>query len=109
MRGAYDLTCVADGGFPDLRVVAHQCLLGRVQATRVDVAYRAVSELAPLAGAGGFVADCATAKAVRDLNALLYADGIHDSLYRAAGRTLTAAAPEAVRVLPSRTASLAGS
>ena len=35
-------------------------------------------------------ADSKLAKAHRDLNGLLYADGIHDSLYRAAGRTLTA-------------------
>ncbi|HEX4094417.1 MAG TPA: acyl-CoA dehydrogenase family protein [Trebonia sp.] len=79
-----------------------------VKAYGVDAAYRAVSELALLAGAGGFVAGCATAKAARDLNALLYADGIHDSLYRAAGRALTGLTPEAVRVPPSRTASLAG-
>lgn len=69
-----------------------------VKAHGVDVANRVVSELALLAGASGFVAGCATAKAVRDLNALLYADGIHDSLYRAAGRTLTAQAEDTVRV-----------
>lgn len=61
-----------------------------VKAYGVEAAYRAVSELALLVGASGFVAGCATAKAVRDLNALLYADGIHDSLYRAAGRDLAA-------------------
>jgi hypothetical protein len=32
------------------------------------------------------------AKARRDLNGLLYADGIHDSLYRTVGRTVTAGA-----------------
>ena len=42
-----------------------------------------------LTGAAGFTADSGTAKARRDLNALLYADGIHDSLYRSAGRSLT--------------------
>lgn len=78
-----------------------------VKAYGVDAAYRAVSELALLAGASGFVAGCATAKAVRDLNALLYADGIHDSLYRAAGRTLTAQAEDAVRVPPQRAPALA--
>jgi alkylation response protein AidB-like acyl-CoA dehydrogenase len=77
-----------------------------VKAYGVDAAYRAVSELAPLAGASSFIAGCATAKAVRDLNALLYADGIHDSLYRAAGRTLVAPAADAVRA-PPRAAALA--
>lgn len=77
-----------------------------VKAYGVDAAYRAVSELALLAGASGFVAGCATAKAVRDLNALLYADGIHDSLYRAAGRTLTAQAENAIPVPPQKPAAL---
>jgi alkylation response protein AidB-like acyl-CoA dehydrogenase len=78
-----------------------------VKAYGVDAAYGAVSELALLAGASGFVAGCATAKAVRDLNALLYADGIHDSLYRAAGRALTAQAEDAIRVPPQKTPALA--
>jgi alkylation response protein AidB-like acyl-CoA dehydrogenase len=79
-----------------------------VKAYGVDAAYRAVSELALLTGASGFVAGCATAKAVRDLNALLYADGIHDSLYRAAGRTLTTSATDTVRIPPPRAVALAG-
>jgi alkylation response protein AidB-like acyl-CoA dehydrogenase len=58
------------------------------KAHSVDVAYAAASELALLAGASGFAADSQLAKARRDLNGLLYADGIHDSLYRAVGRTL---------------------
>lgn len=78
-----------------------------VKAYGVDVAYRVVSELALLTGASGFVAGCATAKAVRDLNALLYADGIHDSLYRAAGRTLTGQPADAADVPPQRMAALA--
>jgi alkylation response protein AidB-like acyl-CoA dehydrogenase len=49
----------------------------------VDTAYAAVSELSLLAGASGFAADSQLAKARRDLNGLLYADGVHDSLYRA--------------------------
>jgi hypothetical protein len=61
----------------------------------------------PGAGASGFIAGCATAKAVRDLNALLYADGIHDSLYRAAGRTLTGSIADAVHAPPPRMAALA--
>jgi len=60
------------------------------KAHGVDVAYAAASELALLADAPGFAADSQLAKARRDLNRLLYADGIHDSLYRAVGRTLTA-------------------
>lgn len=79
-----------------------------VKAHGIDAAYRAVSELALLTGASGFVAGCATAKAVRDLNALLYADGIHDSLYRAAGRDLTDQVADTARVPPPRPAALAG-
>lgn len=78
-----------------------------VKAHGVDAAYRAVSELALLAGASGFVAGCSTAKAVRDLNALLYADGIHDGLYRAAGRALTAQAEGTAGVPPQRAPALA--
>lgn len=76
-----------------------------VKAFSVDTAYRAVSELALLAGAGSFIAGSANAKAIRDLNALLYADGIHDSLYRAAGRALTAPVA-AAHVPPQRSAVL---
>lgn len=61
------------------------------KAHGVDVAYTAASELTLLVGALGFTADSALAKARRDLNGLLYADGIHDSLYRSAGRALTTA------------------
>lgn len=43
-----------------------------------------------LLGAEGFQADSVVAKTRRDLNGLLYADGIHDSLYRAAGKRHTA-------------------
>jgi alkylation response protein AidB-like acyl-CoA dehydrogenase len=59
-----------------------------VKAHGADTASQATSELALLIGAAGFTADSRTAKGRRDLNALLYADGIHDSLYRAAGRSL---------------------
>jgi len=77
-----------------------------VKAHGVDAAYQAASELALLAGAAGFTADSRIAKTRADLNALLYADGIHDSLYRAAGRTLTGptrgAAPEsALPLIPA--------
>lgn len=75
---------LADGADPAA------CLWGcAIKAHAVDTAYQAASELALLAGAAGFTASSATAKACRDINALLYADGIHDSLYRSAGRALT--------------------
>jgi len=38
-----------------------------------------------LLGAAGYRADSPVAKASRDLGGLLYADGIHDNLYRSAG------------------------
>ena len=63
------------------------------KAHGVDTAYAAVSELSLLAGAPGFAADSPLAKARRDLNGLLYADGIHDSLYRAVGRALITRPP----------------
>jgi alkylation response protein AidB-like acyl-CoA dehydrogenase len=61
-----------------------------IKAHAVDTAYSAASDLTLLAGAAGFTATSPLEKAGRDLHALLYADGIHDSLYRAAGRALTA-------------------
>lgn len=69
-----------------------------VKANGVDVAYQAASELALLVGAAGFTAGSRIAKTRADLNALLYADGIHDSLYRAVGRTLMS--PERPGMLP---------
>jgi alkylation response protein AidB-like acyl-CoA dehydrogenase len=78
---------LADTGDP------HAHLWGcAVKAHGVDTAYRAASDLALLAGAAGFTVGSVTAKARRDLNALQYADGIHDSLYRSAGRHLTSPA-----------------
>ncbi len=59
-----------------------------VKAHAVDVANAAVAELTPLAGASGCAVGSPLEKAGRDLRALLYADGIHDSLYRAAGRAM---------------------
>jgi alkylation response protein AidB-like acyl-CoA dehydrogenase len=63
------------------------------KAHGVDTAYAAVSELSLLVGAPGFAADSQLAKARRDLNGLLYADGIHDSFYRAVGRALITRPP----------------
>lgn len=62
------------------------------KAHGVDVAYQAASELALLAGAAGFTAESRTTITRADLNALLYADGIHDTLYRTAGRDITSLA-----------------
>lgn len=67
-------------------------LWGRLtKAHGVDVANQAVSELVPLIGATGFQAAHPLAKARADLVALLYADGIHDSLYRSGGMSILAA------------------
>jgi hypothetical protein len=61
---------------------------------------RPVADLAPLLGAAGFQRSHPIAKARADLTGLLYADGIHDSLYRAGGLTLIAAATAASRPQP---------
>lgn len=61
-----------------------------IKAHAVDAAYLAASELTLLAGAAGFSADSRLAKALDDLRAFMFADGINDSLYRSAGRALTA-------------------
>ncbi|SDD73615.1 acyl-CoA dehydrogenase family protein [Actinokineospora iranica] len=56
------------------------------KAHGVDTAHAAAAELALLVGAAGFRHDSPIAKTRRDLAGLLFADGIHDSLYRSAGR-----------------------
>ena len=67
-------------------------LLARLgKAAGVDTAVQAVTELAPLIGAAGFQRSHPVAKARADLTGLLYADGIHDSLYRSGGVSLLAA------------------
>lgn len=58
------------------------------KAHAVDTAHQAVTDLAPLIGAAGFQATSPIAKAHHDLAGLLYADGIHDSLYRSGGLSL---------------------
>jgi alkylation response protein AidB-like acyl-CoA dehydrogenase len=71
------------------RVDPRADLLARVgKAHAVDIANRAVADLAPLVGAAGFQATSPIAKARQDLAGLLYADGIHDSLYRSGGLSL---------------------
>jgi alkylation response protein AidB-like acyl-CoA dehydrogenase len=62
-----------------------------IKAHAADTACITTAELAPLTGASGFAANSPLVKAQHDLRALLYADGIQDSLYRAAGRALIAA------------------
>jgi alkylation response protein AidB-like acyl-CoA dehydrogenase len=62
------------------------------KAHAVDTAHQAVHDLAPLVGATGYRRASAIAKARADLTGLLYADGIHDSLYRSGGHTLLARA-----------------
>jgi alkylation response protein AidB-like acyl-CoA dehydrogenase len=64
-----------------------------IKAHAADVAHAITSDLAPLAGAAEFTATSRLVKIERDLRALLYADGIHDSLFRAAGRALTGIEP----------------
>ena len=68
-------------------------LLARLgKAAGIDTAVHAVADLAPLIGASGFQRSHPVAKARADLTGLLYADGIHDSLYRSGGVTLLASA-----------------
>ncbi|WFE29599.1 acyl-CoA dehydrogenase family protein [Solwaraspora sp. WMMD791] len=67
----------------------HADLFARVgKAAGVDTAHRAVTDLAPLLGAYGFQQSSPVAKARADLTGMLYADGVHDSLYRSGGTTL---------------------
>ncbi|MEO6090203.1 MAG: acyl-CoA dehydrogenase family protein [Umezawaea sp.] len=73
-----------------------------MKAHGVDTAHRVVADLAVLLGAAGFQSSCQTVKTGRDLGGLLYADGIHDALYRTAGKyhtvpVLTVPEPRAAR------------
>lgn len=74
------------------------------KAHGVDVAHAAASELALLVGAAGFTVGSPLTKALSDLGALRYADGIHDSLYRAAGRALTGLPPSSDATVPPASA-----
>jgi alkylation response protein AidB-like acyl-CoA dehydrogenase len=58
------------------------------KALGVDLAREATDELSVLMGATGFTAEHRLQKTRRDLDALRYADGMHDSLNRSAGHTL---------------------
>jgi hypothetical protein len=86
LLAALATTRLADVGHAD----AHLCAAAG-KAHGVDAARRAVNDLAPLIGAAGFQHESVVTKARNDLTALLYADGIHDSLYRSAGKTILAA------------------
>lgn len=59
-----------------------------IKAHGVDTAYQAVTDLAPLGGAPAYQRDSVIAKALADLGGLRLADGVHDELYRSAGRAL---------------------
>jgi hypothetical protein len=67
-----------------------------MKAHGTETAHRAAAELALLLGATGYRADSPIAKTHRDLGGLLYADGIHDSLYRTAGKHHTTFRPPPV-------------
>ncbi|MBF6333344.1 acyl-CoA dehydrogenase family protein [Nocardia transvalensis] len=69
-----------------------------MKAHGVDLANQAAADLVLLLGAAGFRGDGQMTKIRRDLGGLLYADGIHDSLYRAAGKHYTAPSDTAVAV-----------
>lgn len=81
LLGAVTASRLAEGGHPSAELWG-----AATKAHGIDTANSAAAELALLLGASGFRADCQTAKNRRDLSGLLYADGIHDSLYRAAGK-----------------------
>lgn len=104
LLGALVAAQLADSGHP------HAERWGAAtKAHGVDVANQSAADLVLLLGAAGFRADGQMAKIRRDLSGLLYADGIHDSLYRTAGkqhithRDTTAAVP--LRTLESLPAS----
>ncbi|WP_280393540.1 acyl-CoA dehydrogenase family protein [Nocardia brasiliensis] len=100
LLGAVAAARLTEAGHPDAEWWA-----AVTKAHGIDLANQAAAELALLLGAGGFCADSQVAKTRRDLNGLLYADGVHDSLYRAAGRQhitrpSTAGAVRALEPLP---------
>ncbi|GAB2862956.1 hypothetical protein GCM10027200_74350 [Lentzea nigeriaca] len=84
LLGAVMAAQLAEGGHADAELWG-----AATKAHGIDTANSATAELALLLGASGFRADCQTAKTRRDLSGLLYADGIHDSLYRTAGKQHT--------------------
>ncbi|MGV9677084.1 acyl-CoA dehydrogenase family protein [Nocardia sp. NPDC003482] len=81
LLGAVAAARLSEAGHPDAEWWA-----AVTKAHGIDLANQAAAELVLLLGAAGFRADSRAAKTRSDLNGLLYADGIHDSLYRAAGK-----------------------
>ena len=77
--GAVTASHLAEGRNP-----AAELWSAATKAHGIDTANSATAELALLLGASGFRAD--RRQDLRDLSGLLYADGIHDSPYRTAGR-----------------------
>ncbi|ATE54711.1 acyl-CoA dehydrogenase family protein [Actinosynnema pretiosum] len=75
---------LAEGGDPDAESWG-----AATKAHGVDTAVEVVAELVPLLGAAGVRADGQVAKTRRDLEGLRCADGVHDSLYLAAGTRRT--------------------
>lgn len=86
LLGAAAAACLADIGFGHAE--PWSCAM---KAHGIDTAHQAAAELALLLGAAGYRADSPIAKTCRDLGGLLCADGIHDSLYRSAGKHHAAA------------------
>jgi alkylation response protein AidB-like acyl-CoA dehydrogenase len=81
----------------------HADLWARVgKAHGVDTAHRAVTDLVPLLGAAGFHLHHPVAKARHDLTGLLYADGIHDGLYRSGGKSLLHGQPSSATAAQPR-------
>ncbi|WP_143532309.1 acyl-CoA dehydrogenase family protein [Saccharothrix sp. ALI-22-I] len=81
LLGAVTAAHLAEAGHEDAELWG-----AATKAHGIDTANASTAELALLLGAAGFRHDCQTAKTRRDLAGLLYADGIHDSLYRMAGK-----------------------
>ncbi|WP_169746038.1 acyl-CoA dehydrogenase family protein [Lentzea albidocapillata] len=80
------LGTVMAAGFAEAGHVEAELWGAATKAHGIDTANSVAGELALLLGASGFRADCQTSKTRRDLSGLLFADGIHDSLYRTAGK-----------------------
>ncbi|MGW4369798.1 acyl-CoA dehydrogenase family protein [Nocardia takedensis] len=87
LLGAAAAAALAESGHPHAERYSAES-----KAHGIDLTNEVAAELVPLTGAAGFRADSPLTKIGRDLRALLYADGIHDSLYRAAGKQHTTGA-----------------
>ncbi|HWR47094.1 MAG TPA: acyl-CoA dehydrogenase family protein [Pseudonocardiaceae bacterium] len=90
------LGAVAASHLADAEQDQAESWVAAMKAHGIDTANQTTAELALLLGATGFRADSPIAKTRRDLTGLLYADGIHDSLYRTAGKHHTAPADRSI-------------